>query len=50
MGLSTSNTIVVDPVTINELCTLILSLKSNKSSGHDGFGPLLVKDNVNFIM
>ena len=49
MSSSPVDTIFVDPVTLNELHLLILSLNCNKSCGSDGISPRLVKDNVHLL-
>jgi hypothetical protein len=44
-----ANSIFVAPVTVAELDCIINTLKCNKSSGEDGFGPCLIKESKQFI-
>ena len=46
MGRSVSDSMFFEPITTDELCNVIRSLDVNKSSGADGIGSRLLKDNM----
>lgn len=49
LGFPLPNSIFVDSITFDEVFSLVLSLKCNKSCGHDGFGANLLKENAHLL-